>query len=219
MKEKNFFTTHATKGFTLLEVLASITILSIVAIGMFSFFTNAMKYTTYNQDKTVAINIARGVLAYMERLDFTDLEQYVESKMNNTDNQSFVYLNASDCLDDDFPLLGDDEQTKREACEKALGPTVNNVKYDETRIHVFLVPYNDSEALNKLRESPQKEFLPASLKEHISKESEKNLDPEQQKYLPEMQKRLLKIYVIVRWGDRVDDSEWLEGVIADETIR
>jgi prepilin-type N-terminal cleavage/methylation domain-containing protein len=220
MEQKKFFVLNHSKGFTLLEVLLSITILSAVAIGMFSFFTNAMKYTTYNQGKTVAINIARGVLAYMERLDFTNLEQYVESKMNNTDNhKSFVYLNASDCLDDNFPLLGDDEQTKLEACEKALSPTINNVKYDETRIHVFLVPYNDSEALDKLQESPLKEFLPASLKEHISKEGEKNLDPEQQKYLPEMQKRLLKIYVIVRWGDRVDDSEWLEGVIADETIR
>ncbi|TXK91987.1 prepilin-type N-terminal cleavage/methylation domain-containing protein, partial [Parageobacillus sp. SY1] len=75
MEEKNFLARLSSKGFTLLEVLASITILSIVAIGMFSFFTNAMQYTTYNQDKTVAINIARGVLAYMERLDFTALKQ------------------------------------------------------------------------------------------------------------------------------------------------
>ncbi|BDG46290.1 MULTISPECIES: prepilin-type N-terminal cleavage/methylation domain-containing protein [Parageobacillus] len=204
MEEKNFSATRASKGFTLMEVLASITILSIVAIGMFSFFTNAMKYTTYNQGKTVAINIARGVLAYMERLDFAALKQYVDNEIQRSD-KPFVHLDASYC--DDLPLFGDNEQ----ACKKILGPTINNVAYDETRIHVFLVPYNDSKTWDKLRESPPEEF-PASLKKRISEESIKNPDPKLQNYL-------LKIYVIVRWGDRVDDSEWLEGVIANETIR
>ena len=201
MKEKNFFTTHATKGFTLLEVLASITILSIVAIGMFSFFTNAMKYTTYNQDKTVAINIARGVLAYMQRLDFETLTQYVDREIHNTD-KPFVHLNCDE--------LFKDNEDEKQVCKKILSPTVNNVPY-ETRIHVFLVPYNDSETWNKLQESPLEEF-PALLKKRISEESIKNPDSKLQDYL-------LKIYVIVRWGDSVEDSEWLEGVIADETIR
>jgi hypothetical protein len=185
-----------------MEVLLSITILSAVAIGMFSFFTNAMKYTTYNQGKTVAINIARGVLAYMERLDFTTLKQYVGDEIHNT-NKPFAQLDASSC---DLPLFDNSQ-----VCEALLRPTINNVTYDETRIHVFLVPYNDSETWEKLRESPPEEF-PASLKKRISEESIKNSDPKLQNYL-------LKIYVIVRWGDEADDSEWLEGVIANETIR
>ncbi|MGG3916847.1 prepilin-type N-terminal cleavage/methylation domain-containing protein [Parageobacillus thermoglucosidasius] len=211
MEEKNFLALRSSKGFTLLEVLASITILSIVAIGMFSFFTNAMQYTTYNQDKTVAINIARGVLAYMERLDFTELKQYVESKMNNTDSQSFVYLNASDCSADGFPLLGgeNDKETNQKTCERALGPAVNNIDY-KTRVHIFLVPY-DKKAQDELKANPPEQF-PASLIEKIRLEDEENINTDLQNYL-------LKIYVIVRWGDRVEDSEWLEGVIADETIR
>jgi prepilin-type N-terminal cleavage/methylation domain-containing protein len=202
MEQKKFFVIHHPKGFTLIEVLLSITILSAVAIGMFSFFTNAMKYTTYNQGKTVAINIARGVLAYMERLDFTALKQYVDNEIHNT-NKPFAQLDASSC---NLPLFGD-----KHVCEAILRPTINNVTYDETRIHVFLVPYNDSEAWDQLQKSPPEEF-PASLKKRISEESIKNSDPKLQNYL-------LKIYVIVRWGDRVDDSEWLEGVIANETIR
>jgi prepilin-type N-terminal cleavage/methylation domain-containing protein len=202
MEQKKFFVIHHSKGFTLIEVLLSITILSAVAIGMFSFFTNAMKYTTYNQGKTVAINIARGVLAYMERLDFAALKQYVDNEIHNT-NKPFAQLDASHC---NLPLFGD-----KQVCEAILRPTINNVTYDETRIHVFLVPYNDSEAWDKLQKSPPEEF-PSSLKKQISEERIKNSDPKLQSYL-------LKIYVIVRWGDQVDDSEWLEGVIANETIR
>ncbi|REK55778.1 MAG: pilus assembly protein PilV [Geobacillus sp.] len=217
MEEKNFLSLRSSKGFTLLEVLASITILSIVAIGMFSFFTNAMQYTTYNQDKTVAINIARGVLAYMERLDFTELKQYVESKMNNTDSQSFVYLNASDCSADGFPLLGgeDDKETNQKTCERALGPAVNNIDY-KTRVHIFLVPY-DKKAWDELKANPPEQF-PASLIGKIRREDEEDGEGAEN-INTDLQNYLLKIYVIVRWGDSVEDSEWLEGVIADETIR
>ncbi|WP_143415111.1 prepilin-type N-terminal cleavage/methylation domain-containing protein [Geobacillus sp. E263] len=217
MEEKNFLSLRSSKGFTLLEVLASITILSIVAIGMFSFFTNAMQYTTYNQDKTVAINIARGVLAYMERLDFTELKQYVENEINNTDNQSFVYLNASDCSADGFPLLGgeDDKETNQKTCERALGPAVNNIDY-KTRVHIFLVPY-DKKAWDELKANPPEQF-PASLIGKIRREDEEDGEGAEN-INTDLQNYLLKIYVIVRWGDRVEDSEWLEGVIADETIR
>ncbi|MFC4184753.1 type IV pilus modification PilV family protein [Saccharococcus thermophilus] len=202
MAQKKFPIIHRANGFTLLEVLLSITILSTVAIGMFYFFTNAMKYTTYNQGKTVAINIARGVLAYMERLDFTTLKQYVDKELHDS-NMPFVKLNASSC---NLPLF-----EEKQVCEALLRPTINNVTYDETRIHVFLIPYNDKEAWDKLKASPPEEF-PASLKEEIRNENIENLDTDLQNYL-------LKIYVIVRWGDRADESEWVEGVIANETIR
>jgi prepilin-type N-terminal cleavage/methylation domain-containing protein len=202
MAQKKFLIIHRANGFTLLEVLLSITILSTVAIGMFYFFTNAMKYTTYNQGKTVAINIARGVLAYMERLDFATLKQYVDNEIHHSD-KPFVQLDASYCN----LQLFDNEQV----CEAILRPTINNVTYDETRIHVFLIPYNDKKAWDELQTTPPEEF-PASLKKKIRNENIANLDTDLQNYL-------LKIYVIVRWGDRADESEWVEGVIANETIR
>jgi prepilin-type N-terminal cleavage/methylation domain-containing protein len=201
MEEKKFIVIHPSKGFTLIEVLASIVILSAVTTGIFLFFTNAMKYTTYNQGKTVAINVARGVLAYMERLDFTTLQQYVETEMNNT-NEPYVKVDASKCNSSLF----EDQQV----CEAILRPTINNVVYDENRIQVVIVPYNDAK-WQQLQQSPPAEF-PEALKKKIREEDIKNADPNLQKYL-------MKVYVIVRWGEKEDEVECLEGVIANETIR
>ncbi len=67
MTDKNFFTCRRTLGFTLIETLLSITLLSAVAIGLFSFFTHAMTYTADNERRTVAINVARGTMAYFEK--------------------------------------------------------------------------------------------------------------------------------------------------------
>jgi prepilin-type N-terminal cleavage/methylation domain-containing protein len=201
MEEKKFFVIHPSKGFTLIEVLASIVILSAVTTGIFLFFTNAMKYTTYNQGKTVAINIARGVLAYMERLDFAKLQQYVEIEMNNT-NEPYVKIDASKCNSSLFE--------NQQVCEAILRPTINNVVYDENRIQVVIVPYNDAK-WQQLQQSPPAAF-PEALKKKIREEDIKNADPNLQKYL-------MKVYVIVRWGEKEDEVECLEGVIANETIR
>lgn len=67
--EKEHFMNNQ-KGVTLLEVLLSITILSIVILSFLSFFNLAYDYTKRNEDKTVGINVARNVLYYIEQLDY-----------------------------------------------------------------------------------------------------------------------------------------------------
>ena len=47
------------KGLTLIEVLVSITLLSIVMITFLSFFTNAFRFNSINDDSIQAMNIAR----------------------------------------------------------------------------------------------------------------------------------------------------------------
>ncbi len=47
------------KGLTLIEVLLSITLLSIVMITFLSFFTNAFRFNSMNDDSIQAMNIAR----------------------------------------------------------------------------------------------------------------------------------------------------------------
>ena len=47
------------KGLTLIEVLLSITLLSIVMITFLSFFTNAFRFNSINDDSIQAMNIAR----------------------------------------------------------------------------------------------------------------------------------------------------------------
>ena len=59
--EKGHFMNNQ-KGISLLEVLLSITILSIITLSILSFFNQAYDYTKRNEDKTVGINVARNVL-------------------------------------------------------------------------------------------------------------------------------------------------------------
>ncbi|MED5051034.1 pilus assembly protein PilV [Anoxybacillus sp. UARK-01] len=202
MGKKKFIPPCHSEGFTLIEVLASIVILSAAATGIFLFFTHAMKYTAYNQDKTVAINVARGVLVYMEHLDFSSLKQYVQEEQNST-NEPYATIDGSKCQ----LSLFEDQQV----CRALLQPMINNVQYNEQRIRVFLMPYNDSSQWEALKKAPPPEF-PPSLRQKLQEETIENNDSNLQNYL-------LKIVVIVRWGDSWEQSEWLEGVVANETIR
>jgi len=68
------------QGFTLLEVLASIVILSIVSLVLTSFFTQAMTYSKSNQNKTIMVNLARNALFYMEKQDFAAMQKFFEEE-------------------------------------------------------------------------------------------------------------------------------------------
>ena len=58
------------KGLTLVELLASLTILGIIIIGSMQFFTQAYTYTNMNQKKTAAVNVARNALMFIEKESF-----------------------------------------------------------------------------------------------------------------------------------------------------
>lgn len=65
------------KGFTLIEVLAAIVILSIVSLVLTSYFTNAMSYSKSNQNKTIMVNLARNALFYVEKQDFEAMKEFL----------------------------------------------------------------------------------------------------------------------------------------------
>ncbi|GFZ88322.1 hypothetical protein GCM10008018_38100 [Paenibacillus marchantiophytorum] len=64
------------EGFTLIEVLAAVVILSVASMAMMAFFVNAMSYNKGNQNKTVMVNLARNALFYMEKQNFNNVENY-----------------------------------------------------------------------------------------------------------------------------------------------
>jgi len=203
MDEDIFLSFSHKEGFTLIETLLAITLLSGVVIGLFYFFTNAMTYTSYNQGRTVAINIAHGVAAYMEKLDFSALEQHVRQSAN--EQTPFVKLTDADCENAAiFP--------EPDACRAQFSPTINNVIYDNGRIAVFLIPYERT-LWERLSASPPEEF-PRSLRKRIREEAEKVQQSDSG-----LGQYVLKMYAIVHWGDRSEEAEWVEGVITDETIR
>lgn len=70
------------QGFTLIEVLAAIVILSIVSLVLTSYFTNALSYSKSNQNKTIMVNLARNALFYMEKQDFTEMQEFFVKEGN-----------------------------------------------------------------------------------------------------------------------------------------
>lgn len=193
-KKMNIF--YDKRAFTLIEVLLSVVILSFVVSGMFLFFTNAMTYTAYNQSKTVAVNIARGVIHYMERLDFQTMKAYVDKHI--TEPKPFVHFDASACSNTSlFP--------NEYVCKAVFAPTVNNVTYDEEDVQAWLIPYNQT-IWSNIKANPPSEF-PDPLKQTI--QNEKEIKVNANNYL-------LRLYVTVRSNNELIV---LKGVIANESIR
>lgn len=65
-------------GVTLLELLVSLTILSIILLSVTSFFFQAGTFTASNESRTVAINVARNALMYMEKQPFVQMRHEFE---------------------------------------------------------------------------------------------------------------------------------------------
>lgn len=63
---------HNEKGFTLIEVVAAIVIISLVTLTFFQFFIQSNKISTYNNEKLLVVNLAN---AELERLKATPTEQ------------------------------------------------------------------------------------------------------------------------------------------------
>ncbi|KGE20431.1 prepilin-type N-terminal cleavage/methylation domain-containing protein [Paenibacillus wynnii] len=109
------------QGFTLIEVLASIVILSVVSLVLTAFFTQAMTYSKSNQNKTIMVNIARNALFYMEKQDFEKMETFFNAKSE---------LSAAECTltncNDSAYLAAFSDGT---ALAYVLHPTVNNIEY------------------------------------------------------------------------------------------
>lgn len=112
-------------GFSLLEVLAAITILSIVSLAMTAFFIQAMSYAKGNQNKTVAVNLARYGLFFMEKVNYQMFKNYFAA--NST-------LSPEGCEKLNIVTCGSDG-AKAELFNKtanmweALTPTVNGREY------------------------------------------------------------------------------------------
>ncbi|WP_025728432.1 type IV pilus modification PilV family protein [Heyndrickxia ginsengihumi] len=68
------------RGFTLVEVLLSITILSIVILVVSSVLANNATYTKMADNKLPAIQIANSILQVYQQKSFTDLEPEIGKK-------------------------------------------------------------------------------------------------------------------------------------------
>ena len=112
------------KGMTLLEVLLSITILSIIMLGMLSFFTQAYSYTKNNEDKTIAVNVAKNILVYIEKQSFSKINETYS--IENLADNTFKLVTNDNCTD----LHTSGENVFDDSCTNMFNATFNNVTYD-----------------------------------------------------------------------------------------
>ncbi|WP_010195872.1 type IV pilus modification PilV family protein [Bacillus sp. m3-13] len=222
------------KGFTLLEVLLSLTILSVVVIGLMSFFHNSYNYVNENEDKAIATQIARNVMNYVEKQNYNKLEGYLSYEADSNENVHIISLNkvycdkkvtikknndtpASESTSDDIILFDNVDR-----CLSILNPVINNEVYSaNATISIYLMKYNDFETLSSLSNLISQDALsirnlPSSIKDLIIHDHENfgNL-LQTNEYIRE---HLLKVYVVLEWKDQRDDVV-IQGVLSHETIR
>ncbi|MCP8968494.1 type IV pilus modification PilV family protein [Ectobacillus ponti] len=128
-------------GMTLVEVLASVTILAVLALGMLSIFPKALSFTKASQLKTVAINLARGALQYMNKQDYDLLTGYRDA----AGGRPAVLSGAESCTAQQTVLLDGKSVTSplfpnADSCTKLLEPTINNTMYKNKQVLLFFMP-------------------------------------------------------------------------------
>ncbi|MBM7578845.1 prepilin-type N-terminal cleavage/methylation domain-containing protein [Jeotgalibacillus terrae] len=116
----SFYILHNKKAFTLVEVLASITLLNIIIFSLLTFFLNSYNYTFANQDQTVGSNVARNTVTYIESQDFLRFQDYLNAAGNTRT------LTSDDCT---ATVSGDSLFEETEACLAVFEPVINNQSY------------------------------------------------------------------------------------------
>lgn len=116
------------QGFTLIEVLAAIVILSIVSLVLTSYFTNALSYSKSNQNKTIMVNLARNALFYMEKQDFEQMQELFKDHTKIV--ASSCKPGASCSYAKYFPTSLIVNSSSTSALPNVLNPRVNNIDYE-----------------------------------------------------------------------------------------
>ncbi|TYP70103.1 prepilin-type N-terminal cleavage/methylation domain-containing protein [Paenibacillus methanolicus] len=119
-------------GFTLVEILASLVVLSIAGLAMTAYFMNAMSYAKGNQNKTVMVNLARNTLFYMQKeSNFGAIQSYFKANQGSlpegvereTIDSDGCPATSATCAD--YQGLVSDPTTLK----TVLNPVINDVAY------------------------------------------------------------------------------------------
>ncbi|WP_409301968.1 type II secretion system protein [Peribacillus sp. SCS-155] len=132
MKSSIFLNDH--RGFTLIEVLVSISILGIIAASVMNFLAQSYDFTKKNESKTVGINVARNVLNYIEHQDFLAIKDAYFPESTPLES---VAISRSNCMD-----KHSNKTIFTGSCQSIFQSKVNNVDYEAT---VILHKYETSE--------------------------------------------------------------------------
>lgn len=136
------------QGFTLIEVLAAMLILAIVALAFTAYFSNALTFSKSNQNKTIMSNLARSAVVYMQKQDFDRLEAYFNSFSPEITSQTFASCGTSSPGACAFADIFDDGST--DVITAVLSPSVNGIDYRIVITHQSELAKSDAEGGNLL---------------------------------------------------------------------
>ncbi|WP_162356538.1 type IV pilus modification PilV family protein [Metabacillus mangrovi] len=138
---ERIFSREKQQGFTLIEVLISITVFSILTLGMLQFFNQALDFTNKNEDKTLGIYVARNMMNFMKQQNFQNInDRYIKTSSDGT-------VIDKDACSDKMPsgefVLNQSINEGLSNCPVFFTPTVNNRSFAVT---VTLSPYKKTDA-------------------------------------------------------------------------
>jgi prepilin-type N-terminal cleavage/methylation domain-containing protein len=122
------------QGLTLIEVLVSVTILSTILLVFLNFFFQAGTYTNMNQKKTVAVNVARNALMYMENQSFLETKREFADINEGKVSPPEHYLTLKIC-EDGYKTF-DPGETVPASCENiSINETSYTVEIGSHEVH------------------------------------------------------------------------------------
>ncbi|MDO7906588.1 type II secretion system protein [Paenibacillus sp. JX-17] len=117
------------QGFSLVEVLAAITILSIVSLVLISYFTHALSYSKSNQNKTVMVNLARNALFYVQKQNYDELSAFFREGKGQL---SWDQCTKAGACSYDGALFNTAGKAAPPELYSVLNPTINGIDYHVT---------------------------------------------------------------------------------------
>ncbi|WP_157843184.1 prepilin-type N-terminal cleavage/methylation domain-containing protein [Bacillus sp. FJAT-42315] len=147
------------KGVTLLELLLSLTILSIVLLSVTQFFYQSATFNHSNQNKTVALNVARNALMYMEKQNFIEMRHSFGDVIDNKTEADQHYFELMICNNQYELINGNDDSEAPPSCSNII---VNNEPYT---VFVFSEPVAE--------EGKKKHYIPIKIEVEWDKDGKK----------------------------------------------
>jgi prepilin-type N-terminal cleavage/methylation domain-containing protein len=228
-------------GFTLIEVLLSMVIFSIILIGMMTFFTNGLFFVKENESKTVATQVARNVMNYIEKQDYHVMEGYLTHMLqlespSSSGSPYYIELDYTSCTENQdllvkpFPTAQERRELKgvsifqnQTQCEAVFKSQINNFLFNEKNVQVFVMKYNDLHQMNNLVDLMENDDPVLTLPDSVQKAIMTIRDDitngsNKQIHSDTINNHLLRVFVVVNWNENREEI-LLQGVIANESIR
>ncbi|SDX96454.1 prepilin-type N-terminal cleavage/methylation domain-containing protein [Paenibacillus sp. CF384] len=118
-------------GFTLVEILTCLIILSVAGLAMTGFFVHALSYAKGNQNKTVMVNLARNTLFYMQKQsNFDAITKFYKIGQPIGIGDDIDDIDSKNCLKDSGSCLQYESLfSDPQSLYYILNPEINGIAY------------------------------------------------------------------------------------------